>query len=71
MMDPESMSSIEISAEYEQAALSETSTGYVELPLMVLREQYKSPSGKVFLDKIIATQQGKPHPQDRHCLAHE
>ena len=64
MLDPESMGSIEISAEYEQAALSETSNGYVELPLMVLREQYKSPSGKAFLDKITSTQEGKPHPQD-------
>lgn len=63
MLDPENMSTIEVAVEYEQAALKETSNGYIELPLMTLRQQYKGEVGAAFLKRIQETQEGKPHPQ--------
>ena len=37
---------------------------FEELPLAVLREQYKTPELKSFLEEhILAKQTGRPHPQ--------
>lgn len=51
------MSSITVEAEFSDLAKTKSSNGFIELPLHVLKEQYKYAQGgpgKAFLDKIIA-----------------
>lgn len=65
MLDPQSLSSIEIEAHYTELAEKEDKSKWVELPLETLKKMYVTPEEKKFLEtKVIAKQSGRNHPQD-------
>ena len=65
MLDPQSLSSIEIESYYTELAEKEDKSKWVELPLETLKKMYVTPEEKKFLEtKVIAKQSGRNHPQD-------
>lgn len=65
MLDPQSLSSIEIEAHYTEIAEKEDKSKWVELPLETLKKMYVTPEEKKILEtKVIAKQSGRNHPQD-------
>ena len=54
---------MKVEAEFEEAAYNKKQGVYHELPLYELKEKYTSEAGKAFLQKIVDSQPGKPHPQ--------
>lgn len=64
MLDPQSLGSVQIEAEYVSMAEREDSENWQELPLETLRKQYTTEAEQAFLQKqVIEKQPGRYHPQ--------
>ena len=63
LLDPQSLSSITVEAEYVDMAIQDNDSKWKEVPLSTLRKEYTSPEEKRFLHKVITEQAGRPHPQ--------
>jgi len=48
---------------FEEQSFKKKQGIFHEIPLFELRERYKSEEGKKFVEKVIASQVGKNHPQ--------
>jgi len=57
---------VKIEAEFSEANFKKNQQLYHEVPLYQLKEQYTSAAGKEFVQKIVNSQTGKPHPQFRN-----
>ena len=63
MLDPQSLSSIQVEAEWEEKARRQDTSSWIEVPLSELRKTHTSEPEKRLLGKILQQQQGRPHPQ--------
>ena len=61
LLDPQSLGSISIEAEYHDLAMKEDKTKWVQLPLNEIRKLYPQ---KFVEDRILGMQVGVNHPQD-------
>ncbi|CAE7197767.1 unnamed protein product [Symbiodinium sp. CCMP2592] len=64
MLDP-TMKNVEIEAYYVQKHEKSSAGEYEEKSLMDWEDIYKTPEQRAWLAKIVACQEGKPHPQDK------
>ena len=65
ILDPQGLSDISIEASYVQESEKSDTSSWVEMPLERLRDIYKSPAEKKFLEEcIVNVQPGRNHPQD-------
>ena len=72
LLDPENLSAIEVESSYEEQAMREDQSKWVQLPLSELRKIYTSEEQRKFLQSNIVDQQtGENHPQDPQGLCPE
>ncbi len=65
MLDPVSLGSLTIEAEYKETDTQESQSKWIEKPLHELEKLYNTPELKRFLQtKILDRQPGRNHPQD-------
>ena len=72
MLDPTSLSSLTIEAEYVSMAEKDDESQWEEKPLFELRQKFSTPEAARFLEKnILEKQTGRAHPQDPAGLNQE
>ena len=63
LLDLQSLSSIQVEAEWEEKARRQDTSSWIEVPPPELRKTHTSEAEKRLLEKILQQQKGRPHPQ--------